>query len=114
MLGMEPPFCIIYGFSVCTNVWCNTDSIRVYETLLCGFIFSFYLEIVIRNSTISYPLFLYMIAAIFKIRIINENPWFSFHIPIEERVAVNFLNLLSSQNQTMGPGWYFSQKNGFN
>ena len=77
-------------------------------------IFSFYLEIVIRNSTISYPLFLYMVAAIFKIRIINENPWFSFHIPIEERVAVNFLNLLNSQNQTMGPGWYFSQKNGFN
>jgi len=51
-----------------------------------------------------------MVAAIFKIRIINENPWFSFHIPIEERVAVNFLNLLNSQNQTMGPGWYFSQK----
>ena len=62
MLGMEQTFCIIYGFSVCTNVWCNTDSIRVCKTLLCGFI-SFYLENVIRNSTLLNPLFLYNIHA---------------------------------------------------
>ena len=51
-----------------------------------------------------------MVAAIFKIRIINENQWFSFQIPIEESVAIHFLNRLNLKTKQWDLGGIYPTK----
>ena len=51
-----------------------------------------------------------MVAAIFKFKIINENQWFSFQIPIEESVAIHFLNRLNLKTKQWDLGGIYPTK----